>query len=183
MPIPHQVTKEFFIPSDDLSLLENEIATNPESARQRLNDLLFLFSLIDSAFDRDNGEDNISRPQEDDFINEPLEPDNFDSIADNLSENDDNDQSEENSENSENTSPSNKITEPDEELSEDNFDDVVDLFDDPSSSEQLPENIEHTDNHSNLNEFELNNLFNVLQRLRNQQRINEQNQMNEYDDW
>lgn len=180
MPIPHQVTNEFFIPSDDLALLENEITTNPESARQRLNDLLFLFSLIDSAFDRDNGEDNMSIPQENDFINEPLEPDNFDSIADNLSENDDHDQSEENSEN---TSPSNKITEPDEELSEDNFDDVVDLFDDPSSSEQLPENIEHTGNHSNLNEFELNNLFNVLQRLRNQQRINEQNQMNEYDDW
>lgn len=50
MPVPHEVTREFFIPTEDNPFLENQAAAQP--IEERIGDLLFLFNLLDAAFGR-----------------------------------------------------------------------------------------------------------------------------------
>ena len=58
MPIPHEVTKEFFVPTDDFPLFEENIESNSEQIDNRINDLIQLFNLLDAAFGRNNNNAN-----------------------------------------------------------------------------------------------------------------------------
>ena len=58
MPIPHEVTKEFFAPMEDIPLFEENIESNSEQIANRINDLMQLFNLLDAAFGRNNNTNN-----------------------------------------------------------------------------------------------------------------------------
>ena len=58
MPIPHEVTKDFFVPMDDFPLFEENTESNNEQIANRINDLMQLFNLLDAAFRRNNNDTN-----------------------------------------------------------------------------------------------------------------------------
>ena len=61
MPIPHEVSKQFFIPSEDLPFMGNDLSIdNNDSIEQRINDLFVLFNLFDRAFGRQNNNEGIN---------------------------------------------------------------------------------------------------------------------------
>lgn len=49
MPVPHEVTREFFIPTDDGSYFANDAQNAAQQIEQRINDLLFIFNLLDAT--------------------------------------------------------------------------------------------------------------------------------------
>lgn len=69
MPIPHEVTKEFFVPDDDMPLFGNELFQNnnnntSEQMANAMNDLLHLFNLLDAAFGRNTNHNNTNNQSE-----------------------------------------------------------------------------------------------------------------------
>ena len=69
MPIPHEVTKEFFFPDDDMPLFGNELFQNnnnntSEQMANAMNDLLHLFNLLDAAFGRNTNHNNTNNQSE-----------------------------------------------------------------------------------------------------------------------
>ena len=75
MPIPHEVTKQFFIPTEEMTFMGEDFAiNNNDNIEQRINDLFLLFNLFDSAFGQRNREStsntNEENSSEHDQINE-----------------------------------------------------------------------------------------------------------------
>lgn len=66
MPIPHEVTKDFFAPYEDPIFPTEEFArSHTDQMQNRVNDLLYLFNLLDAAFGRrDNQSRNSNQPNE-----------------------------------------------------------------------------------------------------------------------
>lgn len=79
MPIPHEVTKQFFIPTEDMTFMGEDFAiNNNDNIEQRINDLFLLFNLFDTAFGQRNQESTSNTNEEnsnevDDQINEDHE--------------------------------------------------------------------------------------------------------------
>lgn len=103
MPIPHEVTKEFFVPEDDLPFFGNELFQNNNNTSEQManamNDLMHLFNLLDAAFGRNNNQNNQNNTNQSEG--------NTNSESENINESNDKDtettnESEEQTENSEN---------------------------------------------------------------------------------
>lgn len=86
MPVPHEVTKEFFIPTEDESIFGNENQNAAQSIEERIGNLLFLFNLIDATFGRNMPDDLPPRPTNNDEA-ENEEDENDEDEDENIPEN------------------------------------------------------------------------------------------------
>ena len=149
MPIPHEVTKEFFVPTEDLPFFDPPTNQNdPGQMQQRVNDLLYLFNLLDTAFGRRNNQNENNSPP-------PPEVPHTESQSDETTSPIDNDDKDMDSSNDEATEESNNESE-----SESSHEQQTEETEDASAETNLP----------NLNELDMLTLQLLLMR----QRLNRQ---------
>lgn len=76
MPLPHEVSKEFFVPDEDLPFFGADLMQNTnEQIANRINDLLHLFNMLDAAFGRNNNANNNNNESQNSESNAETETD------------------------------------------------------------------------------------------------------------